>query len=126
MKKAQASTEFLVLFGTALFIFVLMLGFSMARNAEFQNAENIISLGSECSRISNIMSGVYAGGPGTQANVKTGNLVSLDNSSTISVETASGKHSASCVFYARSYYKTNLTGNLLIKNANWRVIVDNA
>lgn len=112
--------EFLTLVGIMLMIFIIMLGFSLFRKAEVSETDSYLDSSSECMKISNIINEVFAGGEGTEVQLKTSHYISLQDSGTISVDNL-----ALCNFYAKSYLYSNLTGSLSIKNYDGNVLIQN-
>ncbi len=133
VKKSQASMEFLILCGIALFIFLILLGFYLFRKAEILETEAYLDKTSECIRLSNIISQVYAGEEGTEVIVNTNYLVSFFNYSMVSVEDigdvveeVNKSEIVSCIFYGEVYPVYELTGEISLKKEGGGILIENA
>lgn len=124
--KSQISMEFLILCGIALFIFLILLGFYLFRKAEILETEAYLDKTSECIRLSNIISHVYAGEEGTEVIVNTNYLVSFFNYSMVSVEEVNKSETVSCIFYGEVYPVYELTGEISLKKEGGGILIENA
>lgn len=124
MKRGQVSTEFLIIVGVILLIFVTILFFSLSRRADVRETETYLGANSECLKFSNLISAAYVGGDGTEIKTKTNYLISFYNYSAISVKSLE-EEKASCVFYAKIPSYHNLSGDILIKNVGNEIIIEN-
>ena len=125
VKKGQVSTEFLIIIGVVFFIFIVILLFSLGRRTDVRETETYLGANSECLKFSNLISAAYVGGDGTQIETKTDYLISFFNYSMIRIESVSKKEEASCTFYAKIFPHYKLTGDILIKNIDGEIIIEN-
>lgn len=65
MKKAQISLELLFIIGFAIFVFIILLAFTMERRYEIGELEITFQEKAECYKLSNLISGVYNSNSGT-------------------------------------------------------------
>ena len=70
MKKAQISVELLFTVGFVVFIFIILLIFTMERKYDVGKMEITLDEKAECYRLSNLISGVYTSGSGTGITAK--------------------------------------------------------
>lgn len=68
-KKSQVSIEMVAAVGTVLLIFIFMLFFAHQITAEKRSAEERSLTENLCMRMSNMISGLYLSGPGTEFNI---------------------------------------------------------
>lgn len=65
MKKSQISLEILFSIGFVIFIFIILLAFTMERRQDVRETEATLKEKAECYKLSNLISGVYTAGKGT-------------------------------------------------------------
>ncbi|MDP2906810.1 MAG: hypothetical protein Q8O03_02620 [Nanoarchaeota archaeon] len=65
MKKAQISLEILFVIGFVIFVFIILLAFTMERRHEIGELEEAFKEKAECYKLSNLISGVYSSNSGT-------------------------------------------------------------
>lgn len=129
MKKAQISVEILFAIGFALFIFIILLAFTMERRYEVKKMEITLKEKEECYKLSNLISEVFTSG------VETGMMETLK----YDVEINSGEGSISvgegeffCTFpisAVMSPTETTFTlnkGSITLNNTNGTVVIQNA
>lgn len=65
MKKSQISLELLFVIGFVIFVFIILLAFTMERRYEMGKLEITFKEKAECYKLSNLISGVYNSNSGT-------------------------------------------------------------
>lgn len=65
MRKSQISLELLFVIGFAIFVFIILLAFTMERRHEIGELEITFKEKAECYKLSNLISGVYNSNSGT-------------------------------------------------------------
>lgn len=65
MKKSQISVEILFIIGFTIFVFIILLAFTMERRHEIGEIEETFEEKAECYKLSNLISGVYNSNSGT-------------------------------------------------------------
>lgn len=83
MKKAQISSEFLFTAGIIVFIFLIILGFSIERRLEIGKTESELNKRNECFKISNLITSAFINGEGSSINTKINHDVSIISQSKI-------------------------------------------
>ncbi|MEK6973622.1 MAG: hypothetical protein AABW41_00010 [Nanoarchaeota archaeon] len=86
IKKSQVGFEFLLIIGVVLLIFVLFFAFTFDRNADLRKLQDSVDEKKECIRLSNLISGVYKNGPGTEVTTKTNHVLTVYNDSVMQIQ----------------------------------------
>ena len=85
-KKGQSvATEFIFAVGAIVFIFIFLLSFVFEEKADVVDKEENLDRRAECLRISNLLSSVSAGGPGTEVKTKATGMVTIQENNVIYV-----------------------------------------
>lgn len=88
-RKSQATPEILLGVGIIMFLFLLVIVFSLNYQIGLGEKENYIEKRSECLKMVNLINSVYTSGPGTEVKTHTDFLITAFNGSMVSVESLS-------------------------------------
>jgi len=120
--------EFLFSIIFVFFVFLLLLGFVFQRRAELDDTKDFLDKRKECTKIGSLISAVYSAGDGTVAEIKTDYLITIRNYSRVVVESTGDynitrKENVSCSFAAETF-NYQFTGDLMIRNENGNIIIN--
>jgi len=129
--KAQISMEFLFGIGFLLFLFLIISAFVLNRTIELNALKDFVEKKNECFKVANFINSVYVGGDGTEINFKSDYIITLLESSSISIQdvdnltelSATGTD-VTCRYSANASYNV-LGGKISIKNSNNVLIFKN-
>ncbi len=123
--KSQASIEFVLIIGILFLIFIAILAFSIGIQQNTNKARGNFKKTKECFRISRLISAVYTGGDGTEIITKTDYLITVFNTSFISVKDLSGIETEMlCTFSAKAPY-SEVAGDFRIINEDSIIKIEN-
>lgn len=129
MKKSQISVELLFAIGFVIFIFIILLAFTMDRRHEVKEAEITLKEKAECYKLSDLISGVFTSGIGT------GLTETLEYNAEVDAGEGSilmGSGRFFCTFPISSVINpagTNFNlseGSIMLNNTNGTVVIENA
>lgn len=86
MPRAQVTIEFMFVIGAILLIFLIIVSFTFEKRIDLREKEAFINKRTECLRISDLISSIFAAGPGAQADLKTDYLITVFNNTLMMVE----------------------------------------
>lgn len=131
MRKAQTSLEFLFAIGFAIFVFIILLAFTMERRYEIRKTEATLNEKSECYKLSNLISGVFNAGDDTglvedlkydaEINADDGSIFVGEGKFFCTIPISSVKHTDSG---ETSFALTK--GSITLNNTNNIVVIKNA
>lgn len=126
MKKSQISVEFLFVFIVIVIMVIILILYMGNRRIEFREIEEYVDKRAECLRISAILSSVYSNGDGTSSETSTNYLITVFNTSIVSVKTSSIDDSpVSCSYVGKTDFYEDLTGILSVRNNNGILVLQN-
>ena len=129
MKKSQVSIELLFAIGFVIFVFIILLAFTMERRYEVRKTEVTLKEKEECYKLSNFISGVYTLGTGAEV------IINLKYDAEIDAEEGSifvGEGRFFCTFPINSVTNSigtnfNLSeGIVTLNNTDGTVVIQNA
>lgn len=85
MKRGQITAEFIFAAGIIMVLFLILVTLVVEKQSEIHFTKDLLEKRSECLRFANLLSSVYAAGPGTTLNTKTNYLITIYNDSSIGV-----------------------------------------
>lgn len=118
MRKSQISIEILFSIGFSIFVFIVLLGFTMDKRQEVSETETTLEEKAECHKISNLISGVYSAGPGTGL-IETLVLdasIDADNSITVGSYTCKPSISPYSIEFNHDHPEKLCKGDIVLNN----------